>query len=84
MSRPGTLHIERPALIQLGKSRKMSKMNNDGDVLANKISLGLAKHQKLQASWTTSQPEAQPANETSKIEDEDSEVKQEFFGHDRY
>jgi hypothetical protein len=83
MSRPGTLHIERPTLIELGKSRKMSKRNNDGDVLANRLSLGLAKNQKLLASWMGSQPEAQPANETSKIEDEDSELKQEFFGHDR-
>jgi hypothetical protein len=61
----------------------MSKNTNDGDVLANRLSLGLAKHQKLLASWMGSQPDVQPANDTSKIEEEDSELKQDFFGHDR-
>jgi hypothetical protein len=83
MSRPGTFNIDRPAFSELGKSRKMSKNTNDGDVLANRLSLGLAKHQKLLASWMGSQPDAQPANNTSKIEEEDSELKQDFFGHDR-
>jgi hypothetical protein len=62
----------------------MSKRNNEGDVLANRLSLGLAKHQKLLASWMGTQPDAQPANNDSKNEDEDNELKQNFFGHDRY
>lgn len=62
----------------------MSKRNIEGDVLANRLSLGLAKNQKLLASWMGTQPEAQPANDTTKIEEDDTELKQDFFGHDRY
>jgi hypothetical protein len=83
MSRPGTFNVDRPALSEREKSRKMSTKNNDGDVLANRLSLGLAKHQNLLASWMGSQPNAQPADDTSKNEEEDSELKQDFYGHDR-
>jgi hypothetical protein len=61
----------------------MSKRNSDGDVLANRLSLGLAKNQKLLASWMGSEPSAQSTEDTSKTEDEDVELKQNFYGHDR-
>jgi hypothetical protein len=66
------------------KSRKMSKRDSEGDVLANRLSLGLAKNQKLLASWMGTQPDAQPTNDTLETEEEDNELKQDFFGHDRY
>jgi hypothetical protein len=62
----------------------MSKRTMEGDVLANRLSLGLAKHQKLLSSWMGAQPDAQPANDTNKIEEEDNELSQGTFGHDRY
>jgi hypothetical protein len=61
----------------------MSKRNSDGDVLANRLSLGLAKNQKLLASWMGSEPHAQPADDASKTEDEDVDLKQILYGHDR-
>ncbi|KAH4350062.1 hypothetical protein HBI56_109420 [Parastagonospora nodorum] len=61
----------------------MSKRDNEGDVLANRLSLGLAKNQKLLASWMGTQPDAQPTNDIVKTEEEDHELKQDFFGHDR-
>jgi len=62
----------------------MSKRDNEGDVLANKLSLGLAKNQKLLASWMGTEPDAQPKKDEPKVEEEDNELKQDFFGHDRY
>jgi hypothetical protein len=56
----------------------------EGDILANRLSLGLAKHQKLLSSWMGTQPDAQPANDTTKIEEEDNELSQGSFGYDRY
>jgi hypothetical protein len=79
----GNIQCRPPSFRWTRKSRKMSKKNSDGDVLANRLSLGLAKHQKLLASWMGSQPDTQLANDTSKNEDEDSELKQDFYGHDR-
>jgi hypothetical protein len=62
----------------------MSKRNSDGDVLSNRLSLGLAKNQKLLASWMGTHTNAQPATDTSKSEEEeDNDLKQESFGHDR-
>jgi hypothetical protein len=62
----------------------MSKRNMEGDILANRLSLGLAKHQKLLSSWMGTQPDAQPADDTTKIEEEDNELSQGSFGYDRY
>jgi hypothetical protein len=62
----------------------MSKRDNEGDVLANRLSLGLAKNQMLLASWMGTEPDAQPKNDGPEVEEEDNELKQDFFGHDRY
>lgn len=83
MSRPGVFHIARPTWSNSKKSRKMSKRNSDGDVLANRLSLGMGSRQKLLASLM-GPPAADPAaNETLKIEEEDAELEDVNFGHDR-
>ncbi|KAH7400598.1 hypothetical protein DE146DRAFT_611501 [Phaeosphaeria sp. MPI-PUGE-AT-0046c] len=61
----------------------MSKGNSDGDVLANKLSLGLANRQKLLASLMGPPADASAASETSKNEEEDAELEHINFGHDR-
>lgn len=62
----------------------MSKRSSDGDVLSNRLSLGLAKRQKLLASLM-GPPEDEPAtNDTFKNENEDAELEEVNFGHDRY
>lgn len=62
----------------------MSMRADEGDILANRLNLGLAKNQKLLASWMGTEPDAQPKNDDPKIEEENNELKQDFFGHDRY
>jgi hypothetical protein len=61
----------------------MSKRSSDGDVLSNRLNLGFAKNQKLLASWMGTQVDAQETNDTSKNEEEDNELKQNNYGHDR-
>jgi hypothetical protein len=61
----------------------MSKRSSDGDVLSNRLSLGLAKNQKLLASWVGTQTEPEPVKDKSQIEEEDNELKQTNYGHDR-
>jgi hypothetical protein len=57
----------------------MSKRNSDGDVLENKLSLGLAKSQKILASMLGPAPEshANPTTTPEYNEDED-DFKKEF------
>jgi hypothetical protein len=61
----------------------MSKRNSDGDVLANKLSLGLANRQKLLAAMM-GPPEDDPATQgTSKNEEDEDDLVDSGFGHDR-
>lgn len=57
------------------------KSTSDADVLANRISLGLARHQNLLASWNGMQAASTPSS--AKDEQDDEDLKQESFGHDR-
>ena len=62
----------------------MSKRNSDGDVLTNRLSLGLAKHQKLLNSWLgPSTSSSAPAESGSTPRDEQDEELEQDFGHDR-
>ncbi|KAF2852150.1 hypothetical protein T440DRAFT_497730 [Plenodomus tracheiphilus IPT5] len=59
----------------------MSKRNSDGDVLTNKLNLGLAKQKSLLASWMGTDPASDATNETeAQFNDED--LKQDY-AHDR-
>ena len=62
----------------------MSKRNNEGDVIANRISLLEAKGQKLLASLYGSRPDWDTTDSTTKVQDEDDtqELKQNY-AHDR-
>lgn len=61
----------------------MSKRNSDGDVLANKLSLGLANRQKLLAAMM-GPPEGDRATQgTSNNEEEEDDLVDSGFGHDR-
>ena len=67
-----------------GKSRSMSKRDSDGDVLTNRLALGLAKNQKLLASWMGEKSEPSSAvNDAAKPQEEDDDLKQDY-AHDRY
>ncbi|KAF1920714.1 hypothetical protein BDU57DRAFT_431377, partial [Ampelomyces quisqualis] len=59
----------------------MSKRNSDGDVLANRLSLGLAANQRLLASWMGTSTDQQTTNHTSNTQDEDAELKQLLHPH---
>ncbi|KAF2133328.1 hypothetical protein P153DRAFT_274312, partial [Dothidotthia symphoricarpi CBS 119687] len=64
----------------------MAKRNSDGDVLTNRLSIGLAKHQSLLASWmgpAESTPNSNTAALTSQDEKEDDDLNANVFGHDR-
>jgi len=61
----------------------MSKRKTDGDVLVNRLSVGLANHKKLLASWTGLQTEAEPSNGASHEEREEDEFKDEALGHEQ-
>jgi hypothetical protein len=62
----------------------MSKRNNDGDVIANRISLLEAKGQKLLASLYGSRPDWGTTDSLAKSQDEDDDqdLKQNW-AHDR-
>ncbi|KAI4927828.1 hypothetical protein J4E85_006340 [Alternaria conjuncta] len=62
----------------------MSKRNNEGDVIANRISLLEAKGQKLLASLYGSRPDWDTADGDAKteVEDDDQDLKQNY-AHDR-
>jgi len=62
----------------------MSKRNNEGDVIANRISLLEAKGQKLLASLYGSRPDWGTADGDAKtqVEDDDQDLKQNY-AHDR-
>jgi hypothetical protein len=62
----------------------MSKRTNDGDVIANRISLLEAKGQKLLASLYGSRPDWDTTNDAtqSRDEDDDQDLKQNYV-HDR-
>jgi hypothetical protein len=61
----------------------MSKSKIDGDVLVNRLSVGLANHKKLLASWTGLQTEAEPKNATPHEEQEEDDFKDEAFGYEQ-
>ena len=52
----------------------MSKRNNDGDVIANRISLLEAKGQKLLASLYGSRPDWDSADSATKPQDDDPDT----------
>lgn len=60
----------------------MAKRNSDGDVLANKLNLGLAKHKSLLASWMGSESETAATNDTAD-HSQDDDLRQDY-AHDRY
>ncbi|CAN9090876.1 unnamed protein product [Alternaria alternata] len=62
----------------------MSKRTNDGDVIANRISLLEAKGQKLLASLYGSRPDWDTTNDATQLrdEDDDQDLKQNY-AHDR-
>ncbi|KAF2633796.1 hypothetical protein BU25DRAFT_436165 [Macroventuria anomochaeta] len=62
----------------------MAKKDDFDDVLGNKFSLVNAKSSKLLASWMGAEPTAAPStNNVSDAQDEDADLKQADFGHDR-
>lgn len=62
----------------------MAKRNNDGDVLTNRLNIGLAKHQSLLASWMGPAESTQNSTApTSQDEKEDDDLNSNVFGHDR-
>lgn len=62
----------------------MAKKDNFDDVLGNKFSLMNAKSSKLLSSWMDDEPQAAPsAHDVSESKDEDADLKQTDFGHDR-
>ena len=63
----------------------MAKRDNFDDVLGNKFSLLNASASKLMSSWMGEEPRAPSAsNDVSDAKDEDADLKQADFGHDRY
>jgi hypothetical protein len=62
----------------------MSKRNNEGDVIANRISLLEAKGQKLLATLYGARPDWDTADSATKVQDEDDnkDLKQNY-AHDR-
>lgn len=60
----------------------MSKRNSDGDVLTNRLNLGLAKNQKILASWMGVAPESTATTNDTVEQVEDDDLKQNY-GHDR-
>jgi hypothetical protein len=78
---PGTFNMQ---LDCTQSSRNMSKRNSDGDVLTNRLSLGLAKHQKLLSSWLgPSTSPGTPLESGSTPRDEQEDEHEQNFGHDR-
>ncbi|KAH9871722.1 hypothetical protein J1614_005978 [Plenodomus biglobosus] len=59
----------------------MSKRDSDGDVLINKLNLGLAKQKSLLASWMGTEPVSNATNETEE-QFNDEDLKQDY-AHDR-
>lgn len=63
----------------------MAKKDNFDDVLGNKFSLMNAKSSKLLSSWMGAEPTTAPStNDVSDTKDEDADLKQTDYGHDRY
>jgi hypothetical protein len=61
----------------------MSKRNNDGDVIANRISLLEAKGQKLLASLYGSRPDWDTGDGAATPQDEDDQDLKQNYAHDR-
>ncbi|KAF3011045.1 hypothetical protein E8E13_011064 [Curvularia kusanoi] len=62
----------------------MAKKDNFDDVLGNRFSLMNAKSSKLLSSWMGDEPAAAPsANDVSDTQDDDADLKQAQYGHDR-
>lgn len=61
----------------------MSKRNNDGDVIANRISLLEAKGQKLLASLYGSRPDWDTDSAATPQDEDDQDLKQNY-AYDRY
>ncbi|KAH6616316.1 hypothetical protein C7974DRAFT_416462 [Boeremia exigua] len=61
----------------------MAKKANFDDVLGNKFSLMNAKSSSLLSSWMGAEPTPTPASHVSEPQDDDADLKQSDFGHDR-
>ncbi|KAF2735072.1 hypothetical protein EJ04DRAFT_492382 [Polyplosphaeria fusca] len=61
----------------------MSKRNSDGDVLANRLNVGLAKSQRLLASWMGPKDDIEPQNEQAREIQDDDDLQEQSFGPDR-
>ncbi|KAF1365434.1 hypothetical protein EJ07DRAFT_55022, partial [Lizonia empirigonia] len=62
----------------------MAKKDVQDDVLGNKFSLVNAKSSKLLSSWMGAEPTPMPSsNDVSDTKDEDADLKQTEYGHDR-
>lgn len=68
------------------KELNMAKKDIQDDVLGNKFSLMNAKSSKLLSSWmgTEATTTAPSSNDVSDSKDEDADLKQADFGHDRH
>lgn len=61
----------------------MSKRNNEGDVIANRISLLEAKGQKLLASLYGSRPDWDSGDSAAAPQDDDDQDLKQNYAHDR-
>lgn len=61
----------------------MEKKESEGDVVANRANLLLAKSQRLLASWSSLKSELKDENGGSK-DSEDDEFKDKTLGHELY
>jgi hypothetical protein len=62
----------------------MAKKDNFDDVLGNKFSLASAKSSKLLGSWMGDAPSTpSPSHVSEDTKDDDADLKQVDFGHDR-
>jgi hypothetical protein len=62
----------------------MSKKKVDpGEVLVNKLNVGLANHRRLLASWTGLKPEDEPRNGGFAQEPEEEDFADEALGHEQ-
>ena len=67
------------------KELNMAKKDIQDDVLGNKFSLMNAKSSKLLSSWMGAEATIAPSsNEVSDSKNEDTDLKQADFGHDRH
>jgi hypothetical protein len=58
----------------------MSKRDSEGDILVNRLNVGLAKHKRLLASWTSYDTESEPGESELNKKDEEDDLKADAFG----